>query len=145
MTGTKIKDTTLDLSKPDALLDFTIAQLKSAILNLNWHALYKLSDKATDEETFIEAIETKWSPFTCLNELPENMYGVSVFTNPFRTEDTVKWNQSMLRVTILFYQLKEPKYGNGLNLERWSTDLFVVMHDNKYQLLSRIFPFYQEQ
>ena len=145
MTGMKIKDTTLDLSKPDALLDFMIAQLKNAILNLNWHALYKLSDKATTEERFIEAIETNWSPFTCLCGLPENMYGVSVFTNPFRTEDTIKWNQSMLRVTILFYQLKEPKYGNGLNFERWSTDLFVVMHDNKYQLLSRIFPFYQEQ
>lgn len=144
MTGTKIKDTTLDLSKPDASLDFMITQLKAAILNLNWHALYRLSDKATNEESFVNEIETNWSPFTCLDGSPENMYGVSIFTNPFRTEDTIKWNQSMLRISILFYQLKESKYGKGLNCERWSTDVFVVMHEGRYQLLSKISPFYQE-
>lgn len=144
MTGTKLKDTTLDLTKQSVPLDLLIKQLKLAILNLNWHTLWKLSDKATNEEQFVEEIETNWNPFTCLYGLPENMYGVSIFTNPFRTEDTIKWNQSMLRITILFYQLKETKYGKGLNCEKWSTDIFVVNHDDKYQLLSKISPFYQE-
>lgn len=144
MTGTKLKDNTLDLSNKNVALDFLVTQLKSAILNLNWHILWKLSDKAADEKRFVEDIETNWSPFTCLHGLPENMYGVSIFTNPFRTEDTIKWNQSMLRITILFYQFKETKYGRGLNCEKWSTDIFVVKHDDKYQLLSKISPFYQE-